>query len=455
MKIISLANSEILRNIGIQTYQKENEYKLIEYHVIKKVEAGVLIYNTLTREILLLENNEYDKYVVSHKDSRCFEYLVQHWFYIPNSMSANTLAYLLHQRFLMRRPSLLGKTYNMFTIFTTTTCNARCFYCYESGSTQKSMNYNTAIDVAEYIKNNSAKTIQLKWFGGEPLCNTNAIDTISTVLKENNIDFSAVITTNGILAGKIDKEKWIDLWHIKRVQITLDGTQDTYNTIKSYQCKLQNPFMTVLDNIDYLLDMGIYVHIRTTLTKNNYNDIIELISLLKKRFGKKKNLLVYSALLYEGCGTPPTTFTDDERNILYGQLIQLQKQIRKLGLCHSYSKPKLNISHCMADNGQSLVILPDGNLTICEHHCDDEICGSIYENTLNNEIIQSYRVRRNETDKCADCFFYPQCITLKKCPTDPICCDGYIRYKKDIIETMMVDTYNRYLKENTSGLKNE
>ena len=115
----------------------------------------------------------------------------------------------------------------MFTVFTTTGCNARCPYCYEHGIDAISMNNKVAIDTAKYINISRMPNtkIHLKWFGGEPLLNGDAINTICEYLINANVDFFSSITSNGYLFDKYTNEEIIEKWHLKRVQITLDGTK--------------------------------------------------------------------------------------------------------------------------------------------------------------------------------------------------------------------------------------
>lgn len=73
-------------------------------------------------------------------------------------------------------------------------------------------------------------------------------------------------------------------WHLRKIQITLDGTKDKYNQIKSYINKEHNPFGRVLRNIREMLDNDIYVTIRLNLSLENYSDLVELVDYLADNF---------------------------------------------------------------------------------------------------------------------------------------------------------------------------
>ena len=92
-----------------------------------------------------------------------------------------------------------------FTILTTTKCNARCFYCYEMKSKNKHhMTPETALKAANYIASVApkGKTINLNWFGGEPLFNMKAIDIITQRIRDLGVNFMTSFTTNGYLFDK-------------------------------------------------------------------------------------------------------------------------------------------------------------------------------------------------------------------------------------------------------------
>ena len=69
---------------------------------------------------------------------------------------------------------LTEKGIENYTILTTTNCNARCFYCYESNLPHINMEETTAKRLVEYmIENKESNTLRRHWFGGEPLVGIN------------------------------------------------------------------------------------------------------------------------------------------------------------------------------------------------------------------------------------------------------------------------------------------
>ena len=170
------------------------------------------------------------------------------------------------------------------TVFTTTNCNARCPYCFQKGTKKINPTNDVEQDIIKLILENKDKSIDIKWFGGEPLLNVGMIDRISNQLDSLGINYSASMISNGYLVNQnINKFK---SWKLKRIQITLDGIEDKYNSTKNYIVKNDsNPFNTVISGIKNLLDIGISVSVRLNFDKNNYNDILDCINYLKQEIG--------------------------------------------------------------------------------------------------------------------------------------------------------------------------
>ncbi|MEI3172875.1 MAG: radical SAM protein [Lachnospiraceae bacterium] len=122
-----------------------------------------------------------------------------------------------------------------YTIFTTTDCNARCFYCYEMGRSRIPMSDETAHKAAAYIAAHcGGEKVHLHWFGGEPLFNKQVIDIICTDLAEKGIVYESMIISNGYLFDGATVEQAVSHWKLKNVQITLDGTEEIYNRSKAF-----------------------------------------------------------------------------------------------------------------------------------------------------------------------------------------------------------------------------
>ena len=97
----------------------EHGLRWMTYVLAQPVEGGVLVFHTLTRALLLLTPEEY-----AAPDN--LPELRDGWFRVPQEM--NDQKYADHVRFIRRTMWKEPEHITSYTIFTTTDCNARCFF---------------------------------------------------------------------------------------------------------------------------------------------------------------------------------------------------------------------------------------------------------------------------------------------------------------------------------------
>ena len=239
--------SSIMGNQG----KKDVCYRWFQYVLKQECDDGILLYNVLSCEMLFLTAVE-----VGEKSAN--EKLIEKWFLVPEDFEDFSFAKKVKRiRQLVYKTDTRKKlmaSIDRFWILTTTECNARCFYCHESGIPQLSMSSEIADDVLNYILKHGASKIHIMWYGGEPLVNLTAIDYISQGLLDHGIEFNSSMISNGYMFDDERAHKAKTLWHLDEVQITLDGLEDTYNRVKAYVRKDdQSPFYVILGNIEVLL----------------------------------------------------------------------------------------------------------------------------------------------------------------------------------------------------------
>ena len=417
--------------VGRQKRVDGERYRLMTYVVQQPVTDGLLLYNTLTCSMVLLQPDE-------AADLTAQRELIDRWFMVPQGHDDRKLCRQVRQMAALLKPAAKAITY--YTIFPTTGCNARCFYCFEKGAKPVTMTSETASKVVRYIvAHRGSETVHICWFGGEPLVNAKAIDQICTELREQGVPFRSEMISNGYLfdAERVQRAK--DLWQLKRVQITLDGTAQTYNRVKDYVYRDVNAFERVLQNIGLLTGTGIHTRIRLNVGKHNIGEMAELVELLHQRFGANERLSVYSAGLL-----------DEEHNAeLFAQRMQLEQQITACGFARKlYDLPKdIRLNCCMADDdGSRVVIAPDGHLGKCHHYLDREFFGHIDSEERNEAILRKFKERRADIEACATCFYYPQCIRLVMCHTYTICTSVKQQEHLYNMREAMKYEYERYLK---------
>ena len=375
---------------------------------------GTLLFHTLTGALLLLEGKE--------KAEDYTKELVEYRFLVPESFDEAKYTLEVKRVLSMLRPSS-GKK-NSFTILTTTDCNARCFYCYELNCKRITMSDSVARDTADYIAQVSGgDSVKISWFGGEPLYNARAMDVLCERLRERLVTYSSVIVTNGYLFDKEAAVKSDNLWHIKKAQITVDGTQERYLKTKAYIYHDPDAYQRVLRNIELMMDHRIEVVVRLNMNKDNADDLFDLCDELVDRFQGKGSFSVYPVLIRGFVSDVGEFGSVEEANERYFALL---KKLKTLGLYRLKFDRNLPAHRCMADNDYCEVINPDGSLGKCEHFDGNDLIGNIYSDERDHSLIAAWK-ETLRVPQCDSCPLLPRCIPLKKCAWEKDGCSDSLR----------------------------
>lgn len=299
-------------------------------------------------------------------------------------------------------------------LWTTSACNARCFYCFEKGLPVETLDEEKCQKVLDYLKPtiNENDNVIIEWFGGEPLINTKAIDIITKEMIEHcnkvGAKYSAKIISNGSLLNEELIDKMINDWKIRHIQITLDGDEKTYNQIKDYKNTSKDNFQSVFNNILLLKDRkNINVAIRLNYTRDNYESLITLLNDIGPKLQGSKNVIAYVYPIW-------STLNKDEEDKFISDvysdnnLIDIFDTIIKYGL----NKPKkiIRINYksfsCRSCNKNSFTILPSGNISKCS-----ESFNTVYGNIDDGIVNNGYSSWSDFTidDECTDCIYLPIC----------------------------------------------
>ncbi len=169
------------------------------------------------------------------------------------------------------------------TIAPTLNCNCRCKYCYEKREKNElSLELQEAIlkFIQHYTK---IKTLEVVWYGGEPLLTKSIVWSISEKIMEhclnNDISYSASMISNLTLMTEDDCVLF-KKFSINKFQATLDGSRDTHNKIR-VEPNSTDSYGKILKNINLLLSNNINVDIRVNLDRNNITDLDSLFEELR------------------------------------------------------------------------------------------------------------------------------------------------------------------------------
>ena len=396
--ILQEANNFIFNIINEQIYNKEIEYIDSPYLISVYDKGNKITYNILTKEVVVIKNiDEEDK-----------EYLIKHWFKIPKDFNIYSVYQDLQiqgnrSQYNINNTQLL-ENFKHIVILTTLDCNAKCYYCYEKDQLCNRNLYLTeeiADKLIEKIIKNNKEKISIGWFGGEPLVNKKIITYISQKLKDNNIDFTSSMISNGLLFDENTIKQAVELWNLKNIQITFDGTEEIYERIKQVE---KGSYEKLIKNVILLLDNNIKISVRLNLGLDNKKELKKVIHDLYNKVGNRENFLVGVHEL----------FGLEYSEQIYKDLEELEITIRSLFKRNDFKQINWRNSGCMADQGEAIVLLPDGNISICEHCLTHSYVTDIDKSFYNIEVINKY-AKISDREECQQCTFRPACIFSDAC----------------------------------------
>lgn len=224
-------------------------------------------------------------------------------------------------------------------------------------------------------KLNSLKSLNIQWFGGEPLLRIDIIERLSRgiehLCRDHDASFNpSSIITNGYLLSVENAVRLKDA-NIKKVQVTLDGTADIHDQRR----KLINgtgTFWRIVDNIKKTMEI-LTVSIRINIDKENLHKMDDFFEFLKKEnlaekvnfyFGQVQGNTAACADIASQCLSTKE----------YSQsIVEIMFKAINHGIFNIQYPSLYKWGYCGADNFNSYVISPSGKIFKCwEEICADE-----------------------------------------------------------------------------------
>lgn len=432
MKTIVEPKERIDKFWGKQQTDNAGTYRMMRYVVRVDYNGRVFLQNVITGQLVELDPTETT--LVERLPSIYspeMKPLIDHQYIVPNDFDEHLkvtgirmiLRKLADQR---EKPGI-----NHITIFPTTACNARCYYCFEQGIKPETMTEQTAKEVIEFIHMHcGGKKVWIRWFGGEPTVGANRISQICEGLTQKGVVFSSKVTTNGYLFDEKMIETACTIWNLDNVMISVDGTQERYNRVKAYVNACDNPYEQVMRNIGYLLAHKVHVNLRMNFDKQNYHEFKDLLSEAKKRFGDNPLLDVYVHQINGHYQNVDSNLIEGDEKWFNEKILELNNLSRKEGLLHKKSGlPQLEYKWCIAARDDSVTILPGGQLVSCpERTTPDQYKGNL-KHGINNPDQIRYWKQFADYERCRECCLFPECVKITNCAGKERCF-----YKLEMLE---------------------
>lgn len=441
MVILAQPKELIVKVLGQQQIKPSTVYRPMKYILRHEYDNHVLLQNVITGQLIALDAKEAG--LLNTLPCKCssdlMKFLIEHYYLVPEEHD-ETQKVIGVQNVLRLLDEQRSAAIKHYTILPTTSCNARCYYCFEQGIETKTMSKKTADDVVAFIKkHHGGEHVGLLWFGGEPTVASSRIDQICQGLQKHGISYESRMISNGYLFDEAMIEKSISLWHLNKIQITVDGTEENTNRIKSYISPIDNPYQRVLHNAESLCNNGVYVDLRMNYDLNNSHDFSNLVQDVEQLQLNHRNICVSSHPVlgeYPDCNGCINHGTDEwfKKKNCELDMIAIQAGL----LNQRRDLPYLKYKTCMAASSAFTVIMPDGTLRRCaECLSDDQIVGDVVHGGSNESLYQSWKkIQYNEM--CISCLYFPRCVRLAECPGAERCMSAERNLLRDTLAMQKV-----------------
>lgn len=387
--------------------------KLSFYNVFFSYDGQIVGYNGLSNEYLLIDPDLYALLeavkkqdtlpLLQEKHPDFYECLHNKAFIVKKEK--DELAACLAQ--LNANDS--NNTHYELHINPTMNCNFKCWYCYEThikdSKLSPQIQENILKLVEQIVSNPNLKSLQLNWFGGEPLLYFDkTIFPLMVAIKNKcaarQIRFFSLITSNGLLINDslINKCKENNTLHF---QITLDGHRERHNQVR-FISEHRGSYDKIIQNIKKLILNGIYVNIRINCSKETFEGLERIADDFSDIAETYRNFFSFDFhkvwQIEMGLGQEIDTFTELFRNRGF-RVFSLNANIAK------YS--------CYADKRNHAMINYNGDVFKCTAR---DFSAQNKEGILNNDgnIIWNdrYQARFNlkyTNEPCQTCTIFPVC----------------------------------------------
>ena len=303
------------------------------------------------------------------------------------------------------------------TIAPTMSCNFKCVYCYEGDRVQNVSLTEEVIDgLINFIKKRDCKTLNITWYGGEPLCAWNKVLEITKEIEKlgiPNIHYSMI--TNGSLIND-DVIKFVDEKKFDYVQITLDGDEEIHNSRRPMK-NGKNSFQAILSSLDKIYNYcqknntHINVSLRVNLDKSNVSAYKKVCNMIHSKY--QRFFYIYPAFVYRN--SESDRYSSDCMSSLESSCAILDL-VNKDNIFTSKLIPLKNrLYACSVQHINYFVVDSSGDIYKCWNEISDkEKClGNVITGFRDDKNITAFNVMESsgfEDDECKNCLFLYSCM---------------------------------------------
>ena len=411
-----------------------DEYRLSKYTHIVNHDEKTIFFNCYhgTKSIVELNLNT-DPLNLTQLNNKDFILLQQKGHLVKCDLNENILIYELYKKYQNIKSLSL-------TILPNENCNFRCEYCYETLK-KKQMDEKTIEAIISYVEENIYKysSLNVAWYGGEPLLSMNIITRLSQrfieICKEHKKLYFASITTNGYYLD-LDTFRKLKKCNIFSYQITLDGYREShdkqrplYNGRGTYDVIFNN-LIEIKKNIKSRM---FKIILRTNCSKSNLKNFDMYVNDLLRYFSDDKRFEILLRPVMNWGGTRIDKIKNDLIDIsTINEFIKiLLEQDRKGQLSYYTGLLEPTGSVCYAGYKNHLTINSTGEIFKCTCDLNNNMNSKIGKINENSKIMID---QKNSNKWCTDIKFKK--FECNNCCFAPICLFDYCPGKRNFERTL-------------------
>lgn len=408
---------------------KKYKFSRFNYYQESKFSNSYLIYNSLKRNIVrvgiddaksvgIYENGPSSANITYQFHNEQLEKsLLENGLIVPLTYDED---YEAHLKYLEEVSApVLG-----LTIVPTYRCNFRCPYCYQDHENSMIMHQDVQDSIIKFVKKHISNytSVEISWFGGEPLLCIDMILRINAAVKkicnERFKTFKSSITTNGYCLTKTNFEKLLDVG-VKRYFVTLDGLCVNHDK-QRYLSNGGGSFETIIKNLQDISLISqtrkFIINIRSNISKTNIGNLNEYLSYMFERFSKDQRFAFFFRRVYDWGGDSIKNFEDNllEDNgdlCIINELLETDYKMNYL----EYFLDLTGSLVCYASKMNHFIVNPDGSINKCT--CADTSGNNAVGNlslsgqmNLNRSLIGQWCSQYTESSICNTCYFAGICL---------------------------------------------
>lgn len=288
-------------------------------------------------------------------------------------------------------------------------CNYRCDFCIRKNLEKNNLRF---MDVEKFshaierIESSFGKTTVVIT-GGEPFMHPKWKDFLE--IASNKCD-SVIITSNGSFSKEIADFLMPFLKKNVYLQMSLDGTEQMHDSLRG-----KNAYSKVLYNLQYLESVCSHIVISTTVSQNNYKDIINLAQTLNNYSFKHWKVSPEQVLTPKDKGyIKPDNWNDFVDKLLpyCSYLVHIQK-IFDFTIMDQFLKENYDLSriNCNCGIGRSKIYLsPNYDIIPCS--CMPDRLGNLFELTSQElllKLLPYSKIVHDSKSVCGSCKYLKIC----------------------------------------------